>query len=214
MRTPPKPAISIRNILATANPITASPALRIRSERRASDWWNSAAPTHQQGNGIKPGLGDPIDLIHSTCALPDMKKEANAAFDFFVETYGVKYEKAVAKLVKGRAGLLAFHDFPTEHWMHIRTTNPGESVFAAVRNRSCKTKGCLYRKTALAMVFRLMMSARKKWRKISGPSRLPDIIQGVVLSKGLCSKTASGKFKPPPDKGRHQLLGIVQELAE
>ncbi|WP_232279535.1 transposase [Roseobacter sp. AzwK-3b] len=79
----------------------------------------------------------------------------------------------------------AFYDFPAEHWKHIRTTNPIESVFATVRNRTRKTKGCLNRKTALAMVFRLMMSAKKKWRKISGPNRLPEVIQGVVFKDGI-----------------------------
>ena len=113
------------------------------------------------------------------------KKEANAAFDLFVETYGVKYEKAVAKLVKDRDELLAFYDFPAEHWKHIRTTNPIESVFGTVRNRTRKTKGCLNRKTALAMVFRLMMSAKKKWRKINGPNRLPEVIQGVEFKDGI-----------------------------
>ena len=115
----------------------------------------------------------------------EAKKEANAAFDLFVDTYGVKYEKAVAKLIKDRDELLAFYDFPAEHWKHIRTTNPIESVFATVRNRTRKTKGCLNRKTALAMVFRLIMSAKKKWRKISGPNRLPEIIHGVEFKDGI-----------------------------
>ena len=117
--------------------------------------------------------------------MAETKKEANAAFDLFVDTYGVKYEKAVAKLIKDRDELLAFYDFPAEHWKHIRTTNPIESVFATVRNRTRKTKGCLNRKTALAMVFRLMMSAKKKWRKISGPNRLPEIIHGVEFKDGI-----------------------------
>ena len=117
--------------------------------------------------------------------MAETKKEANAAFDLFVENYGVKYEKAVGKLVKDRDELLAFYDFPAEHWKHIRTTNPIESIFATVRNRTRKTKGCLNRKTALAMVFRLMMSAKKKWRKISGPNRLPEVIQGVVFKDGI-----------------------------
>ena len=117
--------------------------------------------------------------------MAETKKEANAAFDLFVQTYGVKYERAVAKLVKDREELLAFYDFPAEHWKHIRTTNPIESVFATVRNRTRKTKGCLNRKTALAMVFRLMMSAKKKWRKISGPNRLPEVIQGVEFKDGI-----------------------------
>lgn len=117
--------------------------------------------------------------------MAETKKEANAAFDLFVETYGVKYEKAVGKLVKDRNELLAFYDYPAEHWKHIRTTNPIESVFATVLNRTRKTKGCLKRKTALAMVFRLMMSAKKKWRKISGPNRLPEVIQGIVFKDGI-----------------------------
>jgi len=137
--------------------------------------------------------------------MAETKKEANAAFDLFVETYGVKYERAVAKLVKDRDVLLTFYDFPAEHWKHIRTRpglrpfraetrlwrvsetpfTPIESVFATVRNRTRKTKGCLNRKTALAMVFRLMMSAKKKWRKISGPNRLPEVIQGIAFKDGI-----------------------------
>ena len=117
--------------------------------------------------------------------MAETKKEANAAFDLFVETYGVKYERAVKKLTKDRDQLLAFYDFPAEHWKHIRTTNPIESIFSIVRNRIRKTRGCLNRKTALAMVFRLMMSAQKKWRKISGPNRLPEVIQGVDFKDGI-----------------------------
>jgi hypothetical protein len=134
--------------------------------------------------------------------MAETKKEATAAFDLFVETYSVKYEKAVGTLVKDRDELLAFYDFPAEHWKHIRTTNPIESVFATVRNRTRKTKGCLNRKTALAMVFRLMMSAKKKWRKISGPTVCPKSFRGVS------SRMGSSKFKTPPDEGPHQLLGI------
>ena len=103
----------------------------------------------------------------------DTKAEANAAFDFFVEAYGVKWDKAVAKLVKDRDALLTFYDFPAEHWKHIRTSNPIESTFATVRHRTKRTKGCLSRKTGLAMAFRLMMSAQKKWRKLDGRNRLP-----------------------------------------
>jgi hypothetical protein len=123
----------------------------------------------------------------------ETKADAEAAFDFFVETYGVKYDKAVAKLVKDREELLAFYDFPAEHWKHIRTSNPIESTFATVRHRTGKAKGCLSRKTGLAMAFRLMMSAQAKWRKLDGANRLPEIIEG------LSSRTASSNFKPPPD---------------
>jgi transposase-like protein len=113
------------------------------------------------------------------------KAKANAAFDFFNETYGVKWDKAVAKLVKDREALLTFYDYPAEHWKHIRTSNPIESTFATVRHRTKRTKGCLSRKTGLAMAFKLMMSAQKKWRKLDGQNRLPEIIQGVEFRDGL-----------------------------
>lgn len=115
----------------------------------------------------------------------ETKAEAGAAFDFFVETYGVKYERAVGKLIKDRDVLLAFYDFPAEHWKHIRTTNPIESVFATVRHRTSKTKGCLSRKTGLAMAFKLMMSAQTKWQKLNGANRMPEIIKGVAFVDGI-----------------------------
>ena len=115
----------------------------------------------------------------------EKKAEANVAFDFFVETYGVKWDKAVAKLVKDRDALLTFYDYPAEHWKHVRTSNPIESTFATVRHRTKRTKGCLSRKTGLAMAFQLMMSAQKKWRKLDGQNRLPEIIQGVEFHDGI-----------------------------
>ncbi len=115
----------------------------------------------------------------------ETKAEASAAFDFFVETYGVKYDKAVAKLVKDREALLTFYDYPAEHWKHIRTSNPIESTFATVRHRTKRTKGCLSRRTGLAMAFKLMMSAQGKWRKLDGQNRLPEIIQGIEFRDGL-----------------------------
>ena len=115
----------------------------------------------------------------------ETKASANAAFDFFVETYGVKYEKAVDKLIKDRDVLLAFYNYPAEHWKHIRTTNPIESVFATVRHRTGKTKGCLSRKTGLAMAFKLMMSAQGKWQKLNGAARMPEIIKGIAFIDGI-----------------------------
>ena len=115
----------------------------------------------------------------------ETKAEAETAFDFFTETYGVKYDKAVAKLVKDRDVLLSFYDFPAEHWKHIRTSNPIESMFATVRHRTGKTKGCLSRKTGLAMAFRLMISAQDKWRKLDGANRLPEIVQGIEFRDGI-----------------------------
>lgn len=115
----------------------------------------------------------------------ETRDDAEEAFDFFVKTYGVKYDKAVGKLVKDQDVLLAFYDFPAEHWKHIRTTNPIESTFATVRHRTGKTKGCLSRKTGLAMAFKLMMSAQGKWRKLDGSNRMPEIIQGIAFKDGI-----------------------------
>jgi len=120
--------------------------------------------------------------------MAETKKDAEIAFDFFVEAYDAKYDRAVGKLIKDRDVLLTFYDFPAEHWKHIRTSNPIESTFATVRHRTKKTKGCLGRKTALAMTFRLMMSAKKKWRKLDGAFRLPEIIEGVEFKDGIKQK--------------------------
>ena len=123
--------------------------------------------------------------------MAETKAGADAAFDFFNEAYGVKYAKSSSKwravkcLTKDRADLLAFYDFPAEHWKHIRTTNPIESTFATVRHPTTKSKGCLNRQTALAMTHQLMLSARKKWRKLDGQNRLPEIIQGVEFRDGI-----------------------------
>lgn len=115
----------------------------------------------------------------------ETRKAAEAAFDFFAATYGVKYDKAVGKLVNDRDVLLAFYNFPAEHWKHIRTTNPIESTFATVRHRTGKTKGCLNRKTGLTMAFKLMMSAQTKWRKLDGANRMPEVIKGVEFKDGI-----------------------------
>lgn len=115
----------------------------------------------------------------------ETRVEAEKAFDFFVETYGAKYDKSVAKLTKDRDALLTFYDFPAEHWKHIRTTNPIESIFATVRHRTRKTKGSLSRKTGLAMALQLMMSAQAKWRKLDGANRMPEIIQGLEFKDGI-----------------------------
>ena len=120
-----------------------------------------------------------------------IRKEGEAAFDLFVETYGVKCENAVHKLVKDRDELMAFHAIPAEHWKHIRTTYPVESVFSTVSNRTRKTRGCLSPRTALVMVFRLMMPARRKWRRNSGPNRLPDVIAGIEFKDGIKQTAAA-----------------------
>jgi putative transposase len=117
--------------------------------------------------------------------MAETRKEADKAFDFFIDAYGAKYDKAVACLVKDRDVLLTFYNFPAEHWKHIRTTNPIESTFATVRLRTEKTKGCLSRQTALTMVFRLCQCAEKKWRRLDGTNHLAEVIRGVKFVDGL-----------------------------
>jgi putative transposase len=121
--------------------------------------------------------------------MAETKADAEIAFDFFFETYGVKYERAAKCLIKDRAELLTFCDFPAGHWKHIRTTSPIESTFATVRHQTKKTKGCLSRKTVLAMTHQLMPSANKKWRKLDGQNRLPEIIQGLEFRDGIKHQT-------------------------
>src|SRR5829696_2964528 len=117
--------------------------------------------------------------------MAETKPEALVAFDAFVETYGVKYDKAVACLVKDREALLAFYDFPAEHWKHLRTTNPIESTFATIRHRTVRTKGCRSKKTALALVFKLAQAAEKSWRRLDGHHHLPKVILGVTFTDGV-----------------------------
>ena len=116
--------------------------------------------------------------------MAETRAAAEAAFDHFVDAYAAKYDKAVACLVKDRETLLTFYDFPAEHWKHVRTTNPVESTFATVRLRTTKTKGCLSRRTALTMVFRLCQSAQRRWRRLDGPARLTEVVRGVRFVDG------------------------------
>ena len=113
------------------------------------------------------------------------KAAAEAAFDAFIESYTLKFGKAADCLAKDRDALLAFYDFPAEHWKHLRTTNPIESTFATVRHRTVRAKGCLSNKTALAMVFKLVEGAQKSWRRLDGHAHLPKLILGVKFADGL-----------------------------
>jgi transposase-like protein len=113
------------------------------------------------------------------------KAEADKAFDLFLKSLEAKYPKATECLNKDREALLAFYDFPAEHWMHIRTTNPIESTFATVRLRTNKTKGCGTRTACETMVFKLMESASKGWRKLNGALLLPEILQGMKFVDGI-----------------------------
>jgi transposase-like protein len=127
------------------------------------------------------------DLLHQIWMAPT-KKDAEKSFDLFVTTYEAKYASAAECLSKDRESLLAFYDFPAEHWLHIRTTNPIESIFATVRLRTAKTKGAGSRVAGLTMVFKLMESASKKWRRLRGSELIRDIIAGVVFVDGVRNK--------------------------
>jgi transposase-like protein len=115
---------------------------------------------------------------------PD-RATAITAISVFVEKYGVKYPKAVDCLTKDRDALLAFYAFPAEHWDHLRTANPIESVFATVRHRTVRTRGALSHKTARLMVFKLVMAASRTWRRLKGENRLPMVIAGVRFTDGV-----------------------------
>ena len=117
--------------------------------------------------------------------MAETKENAEKAFDYFTEAYGAKYPKAVECLEKDRADLLTFYDFPAEHWIHLRTTNPIESTFATVRLRTAKTRGSLTRETMLTMVFKLTCSAQKRWRRLNVPELLADVITGVNFVNGV-----------------------------
>ena len=110
---------------------------------------------------------------------------AEAAIEVFADKYGAKYEKAVACLTKDREALLAFFDFPAEHWDHLRTSNPIESVFATVRHRTVRTKGALSAKTAKLMVFKLVDAAAKTWRRLKGENQLPKVIAGIKFQNEI-----------------------------
>jgi transposase-like protein len=117
--------------------------------------------------------------------MAETKSQALAAFEKFVATFEAKYPKAVECLVKDREALLAFYDFPAEHWIHIRTTNPIESTFATIRHRTDRTKGCLTRDGMLSMIFKLGMSAEKNWRRLRGFESLAKVINGVKFRDGI-----------------------------
>ena len=120
--------------------------------------------------------------------MADTKNEEGKAFDYFLDLYNLKYPKSTHCLEKDREELLAFYDFPAEHWAHLRTTNPIESTFATVRLRTGKTRGCLSRKTGPAMVFKLMQSAQKRWRKLNGENRAAEVIEGVNFKDDITAK--------------------------
>jgi transposase-like protein len=123
----------------------------------------------------------------------ETRAAAEAAMGTFAEKYGIKYGNDVACLVKDREALLAFFDFPAEHWDHLRTANPIESVFATVRHRTVRTKGALSQKTAKLMVFTLVRAASKRWRRLQGASQLPLVVDGIKFIDGVATRDAANR---------------------
>jgi putative transposase len=134
--------------------------------------------------------GQARDLVQQIW-MAETRGAAEKSFDLFLETYAPKYPGAAECLGRDRGALLAFFDFPAEHWLHIRTTNAIESVFATVRLRTDKTKGSGSRVACLTMVFKLMQSAGRNWRSLRGSALLPGVIAGVKFVDGVNPEKAA-----------------------
>lgn len=128
-------------------------------------------------------------LIHELY-MAETKKDALESYDMFLGRYGAKYPRACECLEKDKEVLFTFYDFPAEHWVHIRTTNPIESTFATVRHRQRQTKGCGSRQATLAMVYKLGREAEKHWHKIKGWVLIPKVIAGVKFVDGVEEQAA------------------------
>jgi len=128
--------------------------------------------------------GKAKSMIHDIYLAPS-KKDADIAFDRFIEEFSLKYTKAAECLAKDRENLLSFYNYPAEHWLHLRSTNPIESTFATVRLRTHKTKGCGSRIATLTMVFKLLLSAEQRWQRLRGHKKVEDVMNGVRFKDGV-----------------------------
>jgi transposase-like protein len=120
--------------------------------------------------------------------MADTKENALKAYHLFIKSYDAKYPKATECLSKDRESMLAFYDFPAEHWQHIRTTNPIESTFATVRLRTARIRGCFSSQTVINMAFKLCQGAEKRWRKLRGYRRLAEVIEGINFIDGISER--------------------------
>jgi transposase-like protein len=118
------------------------------------------------------------------------REDAEQAMALFAEKYSAKYPRAVTCLIKDREQLLAFYDFPAEHWLHIRTTNAIESTFATLRHRTKRVKGAFSKDSALAMMLQLALEAQKRWHRITAVERLGELIEGVRFVDGIAQLAA------------------------
>jgi transposase-like protein len=127
-----------------------------------------------------------LDEMHQA----ETRKDASEAYEEFLQLYRAKYPKACECLEKDKDVLFTFYDFPAEHWIHIRTTNPIESTFSTVRHRTRQTKGCGSRTATLTMVFKLCLEAQKAWRRINGHDIITLLIQGTKFIDGVKEEAA------------------------
>lgn len=113
------------------------------------------------------------------------RAHAEKAIEAFARTYGTKWPRAVAKITDDAEELLAYYDYPAEHWIHLRTTNPIESTFSTVKLRTKVTRGAGSPAAALAMVFKLVESAQDRWRAIRGVHLVPLVRAGAWFKNGV-----------------------------
>jgi putative transposase len=145
-------------------------------------WFHKAGNVlNKAAKSVQPAMKADLREIWTS---PD-RASAKAAIDVFALKYEAKYPKAVECLTKDGEALLAFYDFPAEHWVHLRTTNPIESIFATVRHRTVRSKGALSPKTAKLMVFKLVSAAARTWRKLKGENQLSRVIRDVSFRDGI-----------------------------
>ncbi|CAM5531429.1 IS256 family transposase ISRjo4 [Streptomyces cyaneofuscatus] len=128
----------------------------------------------------QPGAKKAVQDIHHA----EDCDHAKAAVKTFTQLYGAKFPKAVKKITDNEAELLAFYDFPAQHWIHLRTTNPIESTFATVRLRTKVTRGAGSRTAALTMVFELVESTQARWRAVNAPHLVALVRAGARFQRG------------------------------
>jgi putative transposase len=161
---------------------------KVYGETREQRCWvhKTANILNKMPKSIQPKAKQDIHEIW----MAETRKDAEKAFDTFLEKYELKYSQACKCLKKDRDVLLTFYDFPAEHWAHLRTTNPIESTFATIRLRQRRTKGCGSRNASLAMMFKLGKSAEKRWRRLNGYQKIIPLIQGIKFNDGIMQDAA------------------------
>ena len=128
----------------------------------------------------QPGATKPMQEIYNT----EDRGHAEQAIEAFARAYGARFPKAVAKITDNQDELLAFYDYPAEHWIHLRTTNPIESTFATVRHRTKVTKGPGSKAAGIAMAFKLIQAAQARWRAVNAPHLVALVRAGARFKKG------------------------------